>query len=202
MSNLFPWNQGKFDGLIAKQLQGLSDADLNKAESIAVPIAVKLLEERGKSRHIITYNQPAAQVLLLQCYVVFGAVTVSDAICNKATNTERAGHTRGGGLGVHVCYPPGRGLWKVSHSCFDLKHILLPFFSLCRTGDESTRWARFKPAPAGTAFAYQFAPRQVGLNEFDCHSGGQSITGSCVSLTLTVCKPWPAYTPPRHITNA
>jgi hypothetical protein len=46
VSNLFPWNQGKFDGLITKQLQGVSDADTNKAESIAVPIAVKLLRER------------------------------------------------------------------------------------------------------------------------------------------------------------
>lgn len=46
VSNLFPWNQGKFDVLIAKQLKGVSDAELTKAEAVAVPIALKLLKER------------------------------------------------------------------------------------------------------------------------------------------------------------
>lgn len=50
VSNLFPWNQGKYDGLIAKQLKGVSDADLTKAEEIAVPIAVKILRERWAGR--------------------------------------------------------------------------------------------------------------------------------------------------------
>jgi len=46
VSNFFPWNQGKYDGIIEKQLAGVSDADKQKAAAVAVPIAVKLLKER------------------------------------------------------------------------------------------------------------------------------------------------------------
>lgn len=46
VSNLAPWNQGKYDTIIAKQLQGVSAADVKKASDIAVPIAVKLFRER------------------------------------------------------------------------------------------------------------------------------------------------------------
>jgi hypothetical protein len=46
VSNAFPWTQGKYDELIGKQLQGVSEADKNKAAGVAVPIAVKLFKER------------------------------------------------------------------------------------------------------------------------------------------------------------
>ena len=50
VSNLYPWNQGKYDTLLAKQLSDVSAADRRKAEGIAVPIAVKLLRERCGGR--------------------------------------------------------------------------------------------------------------------------------------------------------
>jgi len=31
----------------------------------------------------------------------------------------------------------------------------------CRVEDQSTSWARFKPAPPGTPFKYQFVPNQT-----------------------------------------
>lgn len=75
LSASFPWGQGGYDMLIAKQLAGVSPADLDKAEAVAVPIAHGLLRER--------------------------------------------------------------------------------------IGDGSTRWSRFKPAPPGTRWRYQFTPNQT-----------------------------------------
>lgn len=46
LANAFPWNQGKYDDLIGKQLQGVSDADKKKAAAVAVPIATKLFKDR------------------------------------------------------------------------------------------------------------------------------------------------------------
>jgi hypothetical protein len=46
LANAFPWSQGGYDALIAKQLEKVSEADKKKAEGIAVPIAVALLKER------------------------------------------------------------------------------------------------------------------------------------------------------------
>lgn len=48
LSNWAPWNQGKYDGLLAKQLAaaGVSQADAKKAADVAVPIAVKLVKDR------------------------------------------------------------------------------------------------------------------------------------------------------------
>lgn len=53
------------------------------------------------------------------------------------------------------------------YSLQPMQHLTLPLgqcwfaMSARRVGDESTRWAQFKPAVQGTAFAYQFAPNQV-----------------------------------------
>lgn len=46
LANAFPWSQGKYDALIGKQLQGVSDADKQKAAAVAVPIATKLFKDR------------------------------------------------------------------------------------------------------------------------------------------------------------
>ena len=50
LSGAFPWFQGKYDMMIAKQLSTVSAEDKKKAADIAVPIAVKLLKERSVLR--------------------------------------------------------------------------------------------------------------------------------------------------------
>jgi hypothetical protein len=59
---------------------------------------------------------------------------------------------------------------------------------LGRTGDESTRWARFKPAPDGTAFAYQFTPGQVRNSTcwLTCGKRGGSSCKDTVQCSLCI----------------
>lgn len=70
----------------------------------------------------------------------------------------------GGLAGCSQRHTHAAGMYRRNHCLPDLR-ILSAYALLLsaghRVGDESTRWAQFKPAAPGTAFAYQFVPKQV-----------------------------------------
>jgi hypothetical protein len=71
--------------------------------------------------------------------------------------------------------------WPAAHAalhaaaCCADRMLLVCIMPAHRVGDESTRWAQFKPAAPGTAFAYQFTPNQVRTRVWQRAASGTHI---------------------------